>query len=200
MPGNRRSIRLKNYDYTQQGAYYMTICAGDRKCVFGDVRDGEMVLNDAGMMVDKWWRELTSKYSMIKIDEYKIMPNHIHGIMMIVGNDGNNDVGADLCVRPDNGENIKHHDVVKGRTRDIKGQTRRSAPTPTIGTVIQWFKTMSTNEYIKNIKSKNWPAFNARLWQRNFYEHIIRDESDLNRIREYIINNPANWERDEYFQ
>jgi len=179
--------------------YYVTVCVNDRKCVFGDVRDGEMVLNDAGEMVDKWWRELTSKHSIVEIDKYKIMPNHIHGIITIVGNDENDDVGADLCVRPDNGKNINGDNVVKGQTH-VKGRTHRCALTPTVGTIIQWFKTMSTNEYIKNVKSKNWPSFNTRLWQRNFYEHIIRDESDLNRIREYITNNPANWEKDEYYQ
>jgi len=166
--------------------------------VFGDVCDGKMMLNDVGEMVDKWRRELMSKYSMVEIDEYKIMPNHIHGIIMIVGNDENDDVGADLCVRPDNEENINDENVVKGRIC-IKGQTHRSAPTPEIGTIIQWFKTMSTNEYIKNVKSQNWSSFNTRLWQRNFYENVIRDESDLARIREYIISNPSNWEKDEYY-
>ncbi|MFH1645149.1 MAG: transposase, partial [Candidatus Omnitrophota bacterium] len=119
MPGNRRSIRLKGYDYTRGGVYYVTICVNNRKCVFGDVRDGKMVLNDAGKMVDKWWRELTKKYVAIEIDEYIIMPNHFHGIIIIVG--------ADLCVRPDNGNDIN---VVKGRTH-------RCAPTPTVGTIIQ---------------------------------------------------------------
>jgi len=193
MSGNRRSIRLKYYDYARQGAYYVTVCVNDRKCVFGDVRDGEMILNDPGKMVDKWWRELPIKYSMVKIDEYKIMPNHMHGIIMIVGNGKNGDVGADLCVRPDNWGNFDAGDVVKG-------QTHGSAPTPSIGTIIRWFKTMSTNEYIRNVKSGNWPLFNTRLWQRNFYEHVIRGESDLAQLREYIMNNPTNWGKDEYYQ
>jgi len=100
MPGNRRSIRLGSYEYSQEGAYYVTVCAGDRKCLFG---------------------------------------------------------------------------------------------------VVHRFKTMTTKQYCDGVKSKNWPTFNSRLWQRNFYEHVIRGESDLDRIREYIINNPSRWEDDEYY-
>ena len=190
---NRRTIRLKGYDYTQVGAYYVTVCVNDRKCVFGDVKNKEMVVNEYGEMVDKWWRELTRKYDMVEIDEYKIMPNHLHGIIVIVG--------ADLCVRPDDVGNVykNHIDDHNTDNINIKGQTRRSAPTPTVGTIIQWFKTMSSNEYIRNIKNHNWPPFDTRLWQRNFYEHIIRNEKDLNRIREYIVTNPAGWEEDEYY-
>jgi len=105
-----------------------------------------------------------------KLDIYQIMPDHVHGIII---------VGADLCVCPKKQKNI------------INGRTHRCAPT--LGTIIQWFKTMSTNEYIENVKSNNWPKFQQRLWQRNFYEHIIRDEKDYYKIREYIINNPKNW-------
>jgi REP element-mobilizing transposase RayT len=193
MPGNRKSIRLKDYDYTQQGVYYVTVCVNDRKCVFGDVRNCEMVLNECGKMVDKWWQELKRKYNMIEIDEYKIMPNHLHGIIVIVG--------ADLCVRPDNGDNVNNNRINNYDIDNIniKRQTCRSAPTPMVGTIIQWFKTMSLNEYIRNVKNNNWPKFDIRFWQRNFYEHVIRYESDLARIREYIINNPANWEKDEYY-
>ena len=106
-----------------------------------------------------------------KLDIYQIMSDHLHIILI---------VGSDLCVRP-----------LKNPHTDTNGRTHRCAPT--LGTIIQWFKTMSTNEYIENVKSNNWPKFQQRLWQRNFYEHIIRDEKDYYKIREYIINNPKNW-------
>lgn len=186
MQGNRKSIRLKNYDYAQNGAYYLTICAQSRECLFGDVKGSVMVLNDAGKMVDKWWQKLPDKYA-IEIDAYRIMPNHLHGIINIVG--------AHPCVRPDNNG---YDSDSKGRVH-VLGQTHGSAPTTTVGMIVQWFKTMLTNEYIRNVKNNNWPAFNEYLWQRNYYEHIIRGEADLNRIREYIINNPADWDKDEYY-
>lgn len=85
-----------------------------------------------------------------------------------------------------------------GRKYTEHGQTHGSAPT--IGTIIQWFKTMTTNEYIRNVKTKQWTAFDHRLWQRNFYEHIIRNDADLNRICEYIMGNPLNWYEDEYYE
>jgi REP element-mobilizing transposase RayT len=186
MPGNRASMRLKDYNYAQEGAYYVTICVNERRCIFGNIQNGQMVLNKIGKMVDMWWQKLPDKYNEIGIGEYQIMPNHIHGIITIVG--------AHLCVRPDPttpDDNI-------GRTHGSIGRTHGSAPT-TLGTIVQWFKTMSTNEYIRNVKCNNWPPFNKRIWQRNYYEHIIRNETELNKIREYINNNPANWESDDYY-
>ena len=92
----RRSIRLKGYDYSQAGAYFVTIVTQDRACLFGEVVDGEMGLNDAGRMVEKWWAELHHKFPNVQTDEFVIMPNHFHGIIMIMSNP----VGADLCVCP----------------------------------------------------------------------------------------------------
>jgi len=85
MPGNRRSIRLKNYDYKQEGAYYVTICVNDRKYVFGNIKDDGMLLNDAGKIVEFTWMDLTQHNDNIELDEYIVMPNHIHGIINIVG-------------------------------------------------------------------------------------------------------------------
>jgi len=160
----------------------VTVCVNDRKCVFGDVRDGEMVLNDAGDMVQCVWDEIPQFYDVIDIDHFQIMPNHVHGIIMIVG--------AGPCARPDNKSYNNH-----------TGHPQGGAPTAlSLSDIVHRFKTMTTKQYCDGVKSKRWTAFNTRLWQRNFYEHVIRDESDLNRIRKYIINNPANWEKDEYYQ
>lgn len=211
MPGNRRSIRLKGYDYAQQGAYFVTTCVNNRECLFGDVFDEEIILNECGRMVDKWWRELMRKYDTVELDEYVVMPNHFHGIILVVQKNENGNVGADLRVRPKNKNNPHNGNnfnnghgnnyVVNGGNIEVKGQTHRSAPTlvPTVGTIVQWFKTMSTNQYIQSVKSNNWLPFNKRLWQRNYYEHIIRNETELNRIRQYIVTNPANWKQDQYY-
>jgi REP element-mobilizing transposase RayT len=132
--------------------------------------DAEMRLNDAGRMVEKWWLELNRKFPNVDTDEYRVMPNHFHGIIPITGS-----VGADLRVGPD------------GTGEHIGSPLHR---------IVQWFKTMTTNEYIRAVKQSRWPPFCGRLWQRNFYEHIIRNEKSLQGIREYIVNNPLQWELD----
>lgn len=169
----RKQIRLKNYDYSSVGSYFVTVCVEDKQQVFGIIRNGRMILNAAGNMVNLWWNRMFKKYDNLMIDEYAIMPNYIHGIINIV-------VGADPCVGPN----------------PDRGRTHGSAPT--ISNIIQWFKTMTTNQYIQNVKNDDWRPFNRRLWQRSFYDHVIRGEKSLNRIREYITNNPAGWGEDEY--
>lgn len=168
----RRSIRLHGYDYSQGGAYFVTVCAQNREYLFGEIADGEMRLNDAGKMVERWWYELMNKFPESETDEHIVMPNHFHGIVIIVG--------ADLRVCPES------------------GRTHRSAPTmgASLPRIMQWFKTMTTNEYIRGVKQYGWQTFVGRLWQRNYYEHIIRDGESLNKIREYIVNNPMQWALD----
>ena len=185
---HRKSIRLKDYDYSQKGAYYVTICVNNMVCLFGEVVSGTMVLNDAGNMVDAFMNTLHNKFHHIKIDEYVIMPNHVHGIILIndvdgikgeytgspLRNDENNNVGADQRVCP-------HMNQVKSE--------KISLPR-----IMQWFKTMTTNAYILGVKQSHWPSFDGRLWQRNYYEHVIRNDDELNKIREYIIQNPDRWD------
>jgi len=162
----------------------VTICAKDRECLFGDI-GGEMKVNDAGHMIQKWWNESAAKFGNIELDEFVIMPNHFHGIIVIVG--------AALCGRP----GLGGHPEMDGQWKEI-GQPHRVAPT--VGDIIDWFKTMTTNEYIRNVRQNNWSPFPGKLWQRNYYEHIIRSETELNKIREYIINNPLSWETDENYR
>lgn len=180
---HRRSIRLKGYDYSQAGAYYVTTCIQGRECLFGYIKGGKILLNDAGRMVEKWWIELVNKFRDIELDEFIIMPNHIHGIII--------NVGADLRVCPDNNND----------THTNNGDTDKGEHTGSpLHRIIQWFKTMTSNEYIMAAKQYDWLRFNGKLWQRNYYEHSIRNETELNKIREYIINNPVNWELDENFK
>jgi REP element-mobilizing transposase RayT len=165
---HRRSIRLHDFDYASSAAYFVTICAQGREFLFGTVVDGEMIENDAGRMVGRWWNELANKFSAVEPDTFVLMPDHCHGIIFLVG--------ADLCVRPDLLEN--------------KSGAHTGAPLPTI---IQWFKTMSTNEYINNVATSRWPPFPGRLWQRNYFERVIRNDVELDKFRDYILTNPARW-------
>jgi putative transposase len=167
---HRRSIRLKWYDYASPGAYFVTLCTQGHRCLFGEVVDGLVDLNDAGWMVERWWNELPRKFSSIQIDTFVVMPNHFHGIIVIVGGNVQDRHGAHTQVRP-------YERVGLGR-------------------VVQWFKTMTTNAYMHGVHEFGWPRFQKRLWQRNYFEHVARNEDDLLAIREYVVNNPARWLED----
>ncbi len=179
---HRRSIRLKGFDYSSEGAYYVTIVAQGRECLFGEIVDGKMKLNEAGEMVVKWWNELTNKFPNIELGEFIVMPNHFHGIIFIMAN-----VGADLRVCPDGEEN----------TSIQKGEHTGSPLRIPLSQMIQWFKTMTTNEYIRGVKQSNWKPFIGKVWQRNYYEHIIRNEKELQQKTDYILDNPSRWDEDD---
>lgn len=174
---HRRSIRLRGYDYTQAGLYFVTLCVQNRECLFGEIMDGGMRLNDAGKMIRAVWDEIPAHYPDADIDAFIAMPNHIHGIIAIVG------AGPRAC--PDHGQPLHH------------GLPRGVAPTGlSLPDVVHRFKTMTTKRYTDGVKQLGWPPFSAKLWQRNYWEHIIRNESECHRVREYIHNNPFQWERD----
>jgi len=168
---HRRSVRLRGYDYSQAGAYFVTICTPDRACLFGDVADGVMRLNDAGRVVERCWHEIPIHFPHVELDEFVIMPNHVHGVIVIVG------AGSP---RP----------YVASGAGTITGA--ETAPLrATLGQMVAYFKYQSTKHI--NIM-RGTPGI--PVWQRNYYEHIIRDDESLNRIREYIINNPMQWALD----
>jgi len=180
---HRKSIRLKGYDYSQAGLYFITICCQNRTSFFGEIKNGEMILNDAGKMVEKWYFELENKFQNIQCHEMIIMPNHFHCIIQNVGILGEY-VGADLRVCPN---------ILGEQPKNILGEHVGSP----LHSVVQWFKTMTTNEYIRGVKTLGWSRFDGKLWQRNYWEHIIRTDDDFQRIEEYIINNPKKWENDK---
>ena len=186
----RRSVRLKHYDYAKAGYYFITICTQNREHLFGEILDGVMVLNVAGKMLGHWHNELENKFKDIKNHEMIIMPNHIHFIIEIVDT-----VGADLCVRPNVDANKIINMQIKGRHTGLPLRVQSNINVH-VGDIIQWFKTMTTNAYIKMVKNNILPPFNKRIWQRNYYEHVIRDDMDYNRIATYIINNPVTWDDD----
>jgi REP element-mobilizing transposase RayT len=170
---HRRSIRLKGLDYSSEGAYYVTIVVQGREHLFGEIVDEEMKLNEAGEMIVKWWNELPNKFPIVVLGEFVVMPDHFHGIIFIV-----EPVGADLRVCPNGEENkpAKMGEIMK------KGELRIP-----LSQIIQWFKTMTTNEYIRGVKQLNWKPFTSKLWQRNYYEHIIRNERELQQKTDYSI-------------
>ena len=171
---HRRSIRLKGYDYSQAGAYFVTVCTHDRACVFGDVVDGEMRLNEYGAIVkDEWLRTDTLRENVV-IDEYIIMPNHIHGIVIIMGD------GRGTLQRASTGPIRATHRVAP---------TARGLISNSIGAIIGQFKSIVTKDVRKM-------GFRYFKWQRNYYEHVIRNEDKLNRTREYVLNNPLQWQFD----
>jgi putative transposase len=141
----RRSIRLKGYDYAQSGGYYVTIVTQRRECLFGQIHNAEMILNNAGKMAVEWWNELPRKFPSVTVDGVVVMPNHFHGILIL----HDESVGADLRVCPGDG---KDHDVLEKGAHT--GAPLQGIPRPdaSLSQIIQWFKTMTTNEYIRGVK------------------------------------------------
>lgn len=182
----RRTLRLREYDYSRPGAYFVTICAQARSCLFGEIAAGTMAMNDAGRMVAELWDRLPTKFPNVTVDVSVVMPNHMHGTLVLhecpVG------VGprAYPCPPP--------HGIVPP-TPDAPPATgaHTGAPLPEI---VGWFKTMSTNAYICGVRRDGWPRFEGRLWQRNYFERVLRTEERLNAARRYIGENPARWALD----
>jgi REP element-mobilizing transposase RayT len=162
---HRRSIRLQGYDYSQNGAYYVTLCTQNRECLFGEIVNGEMILNEYGKIVEQCWNNLSNHYDNIELDAYVIMPNHFHGIIFIT----------------DNVRAIHELPLLPQQSP----QQRRKMLLPKI---IGRFKMNSAKQI--NLM-RNTPGIS--VWQRNYYEHIIRNDKSLENIRNYIINNPSKW-------
>jgi putative transposase len=173
----RHSIRLQGFDYTQDGAYFVTICTQDKQLLFGKMIETKVELCEAGRMIDAWWKKLPSKFPNVKLDAHVIMPNHFHGIVSFVG--------ADLRVCPE--QQTGAHGGAP-----LRSQIER----PTFFQIVQWFKSITTHEYARGVRDQNWPGFRNRLWQRNYYEHVIRNDDELNRARQYVIQNPQKWDVD----
>ena len=181
----RKSIRLNGYDYSKAGLYFITICTHNRENLFGEIDDGKMILNEYGEIVEKEIIKTNSLRKNIKIDEYIIMPNHIHFIIEIVtvgayGNTPKNEITAYT--------NIEHGVNHYAPTKQLK------SPSKNIGAIVRAIKACSTANINKLRKTTGIP-----VWQRNYYENIIRDENAHLKIAEYIKNNPVLWGNDRYF-
>ena len=178
---HRRSIRLPGYDYSQAGSYFVTICAYRRQCIFGDIVDGQMRLNQYGEIVADTYQWLCQRYPYLYSDEWIIMPNHFHAIMVITDQPClDTDTPCRGVSRNAPTTNKQHH-------ADAINKQRKP-----LGRLIGAFKTVSTKKI--NILRD---APGTPLWQRNYYEHIIRNPDAMNKIRQYIVNNPLSWEIDQ---
>ena len=181
---HRRSLRLNEYDYTQAGAYYVTIVLQNRLCLFGEIINTQMQLNKAGEVAHRVWEALPDRFPMITIDTFVIMPNHLHGIIII---NPSTPVGAGLVPAQSTDP------LVPAQSTD-----QPTGPQPAaLGDIIGAYKSLTTVEYTRGVKTMKWTPFRRRLWQRNYYEHVIRNDDALRHIREYIIHNPGQWDFDK---
>jgi REP element-mobilizing transposase RayT len=160
---HRRSIRLKGYDYCRKGLYFITVCVQNRVCLFGEISNGKMILNEYGKIVQMVWNELPQHYANVQLGEFVVMPNHIHGIIIITDAVS---IGAGL----------------------------KPAPIHGLPEIVRALKTFSARQI-----NKMRDTVGERLWQRNYYEHIIRNAAAHRRIATYILNNPANWSNDKFY-
>ncbi len=177
--------------------------------MFGKVEKGQMLLNDAGKMVASKWLKLTERFKNIELHEYVVMPNHFHAILeivettLVVVQDSNSIPGQpqEISVQgqPQGIEIGQPLGQPQGIAPTIAPtETPTKTPTKTLGDILGAFQSIITVEYIKRVKNLGWPPFKGKLLQRNYYEHIIRDERAYENISNYIINNPAKWDEDKF--
>ena len=183
---HRRSIRLKGYDYSSQGAYFVTLCCEDRKHRFGEITQHQMHLNDLGKIAAEWMENLHTKFPNIEIGEYIIMPDHIHANIVI------NDAIPERVDRDGDTEEISRGDrEVREVRAPFTGALEEGAPDASLGNIVGAYKSLVANGCLKWYKERNLRM--GKLWQRNYFERIIRDERSYENIAAYIRNNPEKW-------
>lgn len=193
---HRRSIRLKGYDYSKTGKYFVTICCHDRILRFGQINNRMMDLNEFGQIAFDEWTKLPDRFNNMELDVFQIMPNHMHGIISLTKFIPN--VGATLAVDQNNDSVTPEDKPDVPDTKSDEGAETRASPAPTIGDIVGAYKSLVANECLKIYKSNN--KMMGKLWQRNYYESIIRNEKAYHRIANYIRNNPANWKNDKFYK
>ncbi|MAB67186.1 MAG: hypothetical protein CL662_10115 [Bacteroidetes bacterium] len=180
---NRQSMRLQGYDYSTPGFYFITICTNQKECLFGNVVDGKMHLNEYGLFAHGDWFKTETIRNNVNLDAFVVMPNHVHGIIEII--DKNPIVGAnrDSPLR----FRILNNDTIY--------RAKFESPSNNLGAIIRGYKSSVTKQINQIRKTPG-----AKIWQRGYYDHIIRNEESLFYIREYIKNNPMNWNKDRFYQ
>ncbi|WP_353932223.1 transposase [Okeanomitos corallinicola TIOX110] len=184
----RQSIRLKGYDYSQSGLYFITICCYQRECLFGNIINSQMILNNFGELIKEEWLKSAEIRKEIELDNFVIMPNHFHGIVII-----NQEINRDFI--KNNVDFLDNNVGANGRSplQQIQSSSLKISMKPkSLSSLIAGFKSATTKK-INMIR--NTPQ--NPVWQRNYYDHIIRNDESLARIREYVENNPLSWENDQ---
>jgi REP element-mobilizing transposase RayT len=203
MATNRCSIRLRDYDYTQDGVYFVTVCAHNHECMFGEIVGGEMKLNGRGEIVQDCWKAIPQHFEGVELDEYIVTPNHAHGIIVINRWEQMSNAAKNVRI----GENTETNDIEKGNVgarhalplhkKYVPSNEDVPMPVPgkpiarSLGIIVGSFKSAAT----KHINQERGTS-GTTVWQRNYYEHIIRNAESLNSTRLYIQTNPAQWDAD----
>ena len=179
---HRRSIRVKRYDYSQPGAYFVTLIAKNRKCIFGRVEGNHIRLNEIGELVVNCWLRIPNHFGKkTNLDDFVLMPNHLHGIIFIYEALGKGEASPGIVTSP-----------IESISGDASPLQPRGTQSRSLGAIIQNFKSISARQV-----NRLYFEPGNKIWQRNYYERIIRNEGELNAIREYILDNPINWEQDQ---
>ena len=190
---HRHSIRMQGYDYTQNGCYFLTICTRNRECLFGEIQNAEMFLSNIGEKVNDCWQEIPKHFPQIVLHEYVIMPNHVHGIIEInnpQSTGANMDIRTDIVTIGANVVGVGTNAVGVGANNYSPLRTPQSRPngtSRTVGSVVRGFKIGVTKQM----------GFSP--WQRNYYEHIIRNDESYQNIVQYMAQNPMKWEEDCFY-
>ena len=205
---HRRSIRLRGYDYSQEGAYFITICAHHRRCIFGHIENKEMILNEYGQVAWEEWEKLPERWPHVELGAFQIMPNHVHGIIIIHDHVGVPLAGTQHAEHVAGTQHADTDDVVSvgrvpARGTPTAGEMRTTqiqwTHNPTAGQITGAYQSCVSTGCLKIAKSKQPELILGKLWQRNFWEHIIRDLRAFDTISNYIITNPENWEGDKFY-
>ncbi|MGA7671907.1 MAG: hypothetical protein WBW04_15875 [Nitrolancea sp.] len=207
----RRSIRLKDYDYAEAGAYFLTIAANERRPLFGTVGSDGVVLSETGAMVTNVWESLPERFPYLCLDAFIVMPDHIHGITILTEGRG------EACLRPNNEASSSLGDVNwpqsetksavpepgparqqrtdegEGKLRPYSNTRARGTAPGSVGRIVQAFKSLSTREYLATLRQRGSDDSYQRLWQRNYYERVIRSDREHSYLYDYIAANPQRW-------
>ncbi len=159
----RRSRRLRGFNYAAPALYFVTLCTQGKRCLFGEIVDGKEHHSEAGAMVLSWWGKIPEAFPHVRVHEVVLMPNHLHGVV---------------------------------RFLEASAGGPPVAERASLGRIVAWFKTRTTNTYARGVRGQGWPPFDRRLWQRNYHEHIVRNEDEYAHAVGYIRRNPARWSMD----
>ncbi len=188
---HRRSIRLKGYDYSQSGLYFITLCVINKICMFGNVVDGKMQLNDMGQLVEQeWLNTINIRHDDVRLHNYIVMPNHFHAIIEIRGGECDSPQSHSSQSHSSQPHSLKSHSqqtINEGNINKNDSPQRMKSPSKTVGAIVRGFKGAVSRQ------------LGYTVWQRNYYEHIIRTDESYRHISNYIENNPTKWQSDKLY-